>query len=185
MHATGHGNYKQLCRHRLFFMVVGAGKECRSTFSFSATTRGHSVWHSANRTAANLTVSGLTHAVQHCSTFQLDYLCALFFSLQFLRLKNPRKKPSVSLFELEFKWVDLKMKNLMHSHTPPPQVQSPKTEIPHLHRQRTFVFVCGLAEGRASNPHHVFVQSSWVGVWIFWTRKTRWMELVFNQSAYF
>lgn len=68
----------------LFFPLAGNGKGCRLAFCSSTTTRG--LTPDTRPTAQQPTgaVSGLQlnlQAVQHCSTFQLDYLCALFFFL--------------------------------------------------------------------------------------------------------
>lgn len=141
-------------------------------------------WHPASRSAANGTVSGLTHAAQRCSTFQLDYLCAVFFSLCFLWLQKPLKRPPVSLSELEFKWVDLKIKDLTYSLTPPPQVQSSKLK---LHIRTVSELLCLCVGWRGGHRTHIMSLSK-AAEWEFESSepaKRRWMELVSKWCAYF
>lgn len=175
--------YKQLNIAFFFLPVVGAGKECRSTFSFSTTTRGL-VPDTRPAAPQPTELSGLTHAAQRCSTFQLDYLCAVFFSLCFLWLQNPLKRPSVSLSELEFKWVDLKIKDLTHSLTPPPQVQSSKLK---LHIRTVSELLCLCVGWRGGHRTHIMSLSK-AAEWEFESSepaKRRWMELVSKWCAYF
>lgn len=81
-------------KHPFFPLLAGNGKGCRLTFCFSTTTRGLTPDTRPTAQQPTGTVSGLQlnlQAVQHCGTFQLDYLCALFFFWCFFQLQNTQK----------------------------------------------------------------------------------------------
>lgn len=176
----------------LFFpLLAGNGKGRRLTFCFSTTTRGLTPDTRPTAQQPTGTVSGLQlnlQAVQHCGTFQLDYLCALFFFffwVLFPTAKHSENNLSVSPFELELKWVDFdKPRNKIfnfniiafHPHTEytpltplappaPPQLQSPKLKLQICTVSELVCLCVGWRRGRHqhSNPHHVFVQKQLSG----------------------